>query len=84
MDHPTIHPKIRNEENQVEVIALSELEKSIRNINADQTGFYVHIPQKHNSQVGLNIIQKYFEVINLNDVTLDGYSIYYYELRKLR
>ncbi len=84
MDHPTIHPKIRNEGNQIAIIVLSELEKSIKNINANQTGYYVHIPQKHNSQVGLNIIQKYFEVVNSSDVTLDGYSIYYYELRKSR
>lgn len=83
MDHPTVSPKIRNNNKQANIITISQLENRFNSIANDETGYYVHIPQKHDPQIGLKMLTKFFEITNKKEVILNGYAIELYSLKKL-
>jgi len=83
MDHPSIHPQFRNKNIQPNVIILDELAHQVNNLNPSAKIYYVHIPQIHNSSIGLNIIMAHFKVIKQYKVEIDGYQLNAYSLQKL-
>lgn len=83
LDHPTISPKIRNENIQANIVVISQLNDIFGSLNGDELGFYLHIPQKHDKLTGLKILGDYFEILSKKEVALDGYVIELYTLKKI-
>ncbi len=85
MDRPSIHPKFRNQNIQPNVVILDELtEHVINSFDHSAKIYYVHIPQKHDSSVGLNIIKANFKIIEKYEIEIDGYRINAYSLSSIR
>lgn len=83
MDHPSLHPKFRNQNIQPNVIILDELQQHIKDFNSITRVYYVHIAQPHDPKIGLNIVKANFDIAEEYEIGLDGYLITAYRLQPL-
>ena len=83
MDHPSLHPKFRNQNVQPNVIILDELQQHIKDFDPSTRVYYVHIPQSHDPKIGLNIVKATFDIAEKYKIEFDGYLITAYRLRPL-
>ena len=80
-DHPTIHPKFRNNNIQANIIILDDLKENIRKLSGAIKIYYVFVPQLHDPKEGLGKIREYFEIKKKHKIEIDGYHIDAYTLR---